>query len=80
MVVRRVAATSPEVIETFDVQTPDLVFDYQLGDMIATSPESRDLLACRSDNRSRNQIVRVQMDFRKQCTNLKIVRRRECNI
>ena len=78
--VRRVAATSPEVIETFDVQTPDLVFDYQLGDMIATSPESRDLLACRSDNRSRNQIVRVQMDFRKQCTNLKIVRRRECNI
>ncbi len=78
--VRRVASTSPEVIETFDVQTPSLAFDYQLGDMVVTSPESRDLLACRSDNRSRNRIVRVQMDFRKQCTNLRIVRLRRCDL
>jgi hypothetical protein len=76
----RIAATSPEVIETFDVQTPSLAFDYQLGDVVTSSPESRDLLACRSDNRSRNQIVRVQMDFREQCTNLKIVRRRKCTL
>ena len=74
--VRRTAAVSPEVIETFDVQTPSLVFDYQLGDTVDTSPESRDLLACRGDNRSRSRIVRVQMDFRKQCTNLKIIRQR----
>jgi len=78
--VRRMAATSSEVVETFDVQTPSLSFDYQLGDLVTSSPESRDLLACRSDNRSRNQIARVQMDFRKQCTKLAIVRRRECNI
>jgi hypothetical protein len=78
--VRQMAATSPEVVETFDVQTPSLAFDYQLGDVVTSSPESRDLMACRSDNRSRNQIVRVQMDFRKQCTNLRIVRRRECNL
>jgi len=72
------AATSPEIIETFDIQTPSLMFDYSVGDIVGTSPESRDLLACRSDNRSKSQIVRVQMDFEKQCTNLKIVRQRSC--
>jgi hypothetical protein len=74
--VRQTAATSSEVIETFDIQTPSLMFDYRLGDIVSTSPESRDLLACRSDNRSISRIVRVQMDFEKQCTNLKIVRQR----
>jgi hypothetical protein len=73
---RQTAATSPEVIETFDIQTPSLMFDYRLGDLVGTSPESRDLLASRSDNRSTSRIVRVQMDFKKQCTNLKIVRQR----
>ena len=74
--VRHMAATSPEVIETFDIHTPSLMFDYRLGDIVSTSPESRNLLTCRSDNRSTSQIVRVQMDFEKQCTNLKIVRQR----
>lgn len=74
--VRHTAATSSEVIETFDIQTPSLMFDCRLGDIVSTSPESRDVLACRSDNRSISRIVRVQMDFLKQCTNLKIVRQR----
>ena len=74
--VRRTAATSSEVIETFDIQTPSLMFDCQVGDIVSTSPESRDLLACRSDNRGKSQIVRAQMDFQKQCTNLRIVRQR----
>jgi hypothetical protein len=74
--VRHTAATSPEVIETLDIQTPSLLFDYRIGDIVSTSPESRDFLACRSDNRSISRIVRVQMDFAKQCTNLKIVRQR----
>ncbi len=74
--IRMIATASPEIIETFDVQTPNLAFNYQLGDMVGTSPESRDLLDCRSDNRSRNRIVRVHMDFREQCTNLKVVRER----
>jgi hypothetical protein len=74
--VRQTAATSSEVIETFDIQTPSLMLDYRLGDIVSTSPESRDLLARRCDNRSTSQIVRVQMDFEKQCTNLKIVRQR----
>jgi hypothetical protein len=74
--IRHTAEMSLEVIETFDIQTPSLMLDYQVGDIVSTSPESRDLLACRSDNRSTNRIVRVQMDFEKQCTNLKIVRQR----
>jgi hypothetical protein len=75
--VRHWAAGTPETIETIDIRTPCLVFDYQLGDRAATSPESRDLLGCRSDNRSASFIERVQIDFAKQCTNLKVVRRRK---
>ena len=74
--VRHKAAVSSETIETIDIQTPFLAFDFRVGDRVSTSPESRDLLACRSDNRSRSWIERVQMDFEKQCTNLKIVRQR----
>jgi len=73
---RRTAATSPEIIETLDIQTPSLILDYEVGDIVSTSPESRDLPACRSDNRSSSHITRVQMDFEKQCTNLRIVRAR----
>ena len=74
--VRQRAAVSHATIETVEVQTPCLVFDYRLGDRVTSSPESRDLLGCKSDNRSKIWVERVQMDFRKQCTNLKLVRSR----
>ena len=74
--VRHRAAASSEAVETVDIQTPYLVSDYRIGDRVTASPESRDLLACMSDNRSRSWIERVQMNFEKQCTNLKIVRQR----
>jgi len=74
--IRNTAAASPDVIATADIQTPSLMLHYSIDDIVSTSPESRDLLACRSDNRSRSRIVRVQMDFERQCTNLKIVRQR----
>ena len=74
--VRQRVAVSSETIETVDVQTLNLVFDYHLGDRVICSPESRDLLGCKSDNRSIGWIEWVQMDFEKQCTNLKIVRKR----
>ncbi len=75
--VRKRAQVASETIETVDVQTPYLAFDYRIGDRVSTSPESRDLLGCRSDNRSVSWIERVQMNFEKQCTNLKIVRKRK---
>ncbi len=74
--IRKKAEAASAVIETVDIQTPCLAFDYRVGDRVTASPESRDLLSCRSDNRSVHWIERVQMDFEKQCTNLKIVRQR----
>ena len=74
--VRKKAWNGSEVIEVVDLQTPYLVFDYRIGDKITSSPESRDLLGCKSDNRSTSRIEWVQMDFKKQCTNLRIVRKR----
>ena len=74
--VHRTAERSSAIIETADIQTPSIMLDYQVGDIVNASPESRDLWACRRDRRSKSYIVRVQMDFQKQCTNLKIVRRR----
>ena len=77
---RKKAGSAPEVIETVDVQTPYLAFDYRVGDEVTCSPESRDLLGCRGDSRSVSRITRVQMDFRNQCTNLKIVRQRKVEV
>lgn len=74
--VRKRALVESEIIETVEIQTPHLAFDYQVGDKVASSPESRNLLGIKSDNRSVSRIKRVQMDFRNQCTNLKIVRKR----
>ena len=74
--VRKSAAISSEIIETIDIQTPFLSLDYRVGDKVSSSPQSRDLVSCRSDNRSVSRITQVKMDFREQCTNLKIVRRR----
>ena len=74
--VRQLADSSSAIIETIDVKTPYLTFDYHPGDRIVTSPESRDLLCCKLDNRSIHWIERVHMDFVGQCTNLRILRRR----
>jgi hypothetical protein len=75
--VRSIAAASSEIIETINVQTPFLALDYDVGDSVTTSPERPDLPACRGDNRSHKKIIHVQMDFKRQCTNLRIVRKRK---
>ena len=75
--IRKKVQEGAESIETIDVQTPYLAFDYRTSDIVTCSPESRDLLNCRSDNRSIRWVRRVHMDFRNQCTNLKIVRQRK---
>lgn len=74
--IRQRAAASAAIIQTVDMQTPAVAVDYRVGDIVTSSPESRDLLCCKGDNRSTSRIVRVQMDFKNQCTNLKIVRKR----
>jgi len=74
--VRTRAAATPVVIETINVQTPTLRLHLYPGDKVISSPESRDLFSCRRDNRSAVQVERVHMDFRNQCTNLRLVRQR----
>jgi hypothetical protein len=76
--VRRQVTAAPAVAETIDIQTPSLLLHFQPGDRAVSSPESRDLLGNRRDNRSTTWIERVHMDFRNQCTNLHLVRQRMC--
>jgi len=78
--VRRAARSSPALIETIDVQTPTLRLHLQPGDRVTSSPDSRDLFACRRDPRSVVRIERVRIDFRNQCTDLRLVRRRESQV
>jgi len=75
--VRKRAAVASATGETASVRTAYLALDYEVGDKVSASPESRDLLSCRNNNRSTSWIERVQMDFRNQCTNLRIVRQRK---
>jgi hypothetical protein len=74
--VRKRAQVASETIETIDIQMPYLAFDYRIGDRVTSSPESRDLIGCKSDNRSISLIEQVRMDFKKQCTKLRLVRKR----
>lgn len=75
--VRGKAGVGAEEIEAIRVQTPHLIFDYQLGDRITCSPESRDVFGIRSDSWSTFWIKHVHMDFKNQCTNLDIIRQRK---
>jgi len=74
--VRQRASASAATIETTDAQTPALALHFEPGDRVTAGPESRDLLSCQRDSRSLIWIEHVQMDFRNQCTRLRIVRQR----
>ena len=74
--IRQIASDSPSHIETIDVKTPYLAFDFDIGDRVTASPASRDILGIKNDNRSLYWIDRVQIDFKNQQTELKIKRKR----
>ncbi len=74
--VRNLCETQEEGIETIDVETPVLGLYCNCGDGVTCSPDSRDVLGVRRDNRSLFWIERVAMDFQKQHTKLRILRRR----
>jgi hypothetical protein len=74
--VHRHAEVSGRVFETTDIQTPALVLHVWPGDRVTSSPDSRDLLSTRRDNRSLVWIDRVQVDFRKQRTGIRTCRQR----
>ena len=74
--VRNLCETHGSIIETIYVETPVLSLYYNCGDGVTCSPDSRDVLGVRRDNRSLFWIERVAMDFQKQHTKLRILRRR----
>jgi len=74
--VRQHASASGAIIETADLQTPALALHFEPGDRVTSSPDSRDLLNCQRDSRSLIWIDHVQMDFKNQCTRLKLIRQR----
>ncbi|MBN1796735.1 MAG: hypothetical protein JW804_08680 [Sedimentisphaerales bacterium] len=78
--VRKRAGAKSEIIETVDLQTPYLALHYSVDDNITTPSQSRDILSLSSDNRSTCRIKKVRMDFKNQCTELKIVRQRITNL
>jgi hypothetical protein len=73
---RKWAGSKSEVIETVDLQTPYLALHYSIDDRVIAAPRSRDIFSLSSDNRSTARIEQVRMDFKNQCTHLKIIRRR----
>jgi hypothetical protein len=75
--VRRQATLSLPTIETIQVRTPSLWLHLHPGDRVTSSPDSRDWLSGRRDNRSFAQVEQVRMDFRHQCTDLRIIRQRQ---
>ncbi|MCD6392263.1 MAG: hypothetical protein J7M40_02010 [Planctomycetes bacterium] len=74
--VRNLCETHEAIIETIDVETPVAGLYYNCGDGVTCSPDSRDVLGVRRDGRSLFWIERVAMDFQKQQTKLRILRRR----
>ena len=73
---RNLANSQQRIIETIQVTTPMAAMHYDVGDRVITSPDSRDILGARTDNRSIFRIERVNIDIAKQCTELKVLRSR----
>ena len=74
--IRNLSESNLAVIETIDVQTPLVAMNYEIGDRVIAGCDSRDILGIRGDSRSLFWVERVQMDFEKQSTDLRILRRR----
>ncbi len=74
--IRRRAQAGAAVIEAFDVRTPYLGLGFEVGDIVKTNLDGRDIFSTAGDNRSVCLIERVRIDFAKQTTQLKVVRSR----
>lgn len=74
--VRTRAQMETTAIETFGIQTPYLALGFEVGDIVKTNPEDRDVFSVRTDSRNTAVIEKVRMDFKKQLTEMKVVRRR----
>ena len=74
--IRRLAQIDDSVVETIDITTPIVATDYNLGDRVLCDPDSRDILGVKFDSRTILHIEKINMNFKDQCTELKVTRRR----
>jgi len=77
---RKRARQRMSVIETIDVETSYLNYGFEVGDMVVSRGQSRDVFSCRSDSDSVSSVRRVCMDFKNQCTKLTIVRQKSVEL
>ena len=75
--IRQQANADIDLIEEIVVTTPIISPNFEPGDQVTTSPDSRDILGIRKDPRSLFWVDRVEIDFEKQSTKLKIFRQRK---
>ena len=73
--IRQKAESRRAGIETYDITTPYLDIGFEVGDKVVSNPDMRDIFP-KADGRSTAVIESVRMDFRKQTTELKVIRRR----
>ncbi|MCX5634627.1 MAG: hypothetical protein NTW55_02115, partial [Planctomycetota bacterium] len=78
--VRKSFNVASEVTATIDLETPYLFFDYRVGDRVKSGIDGKDLLGTRRDNKCICRIERVRLDFKNQCTNLRIMRHRDVGL
>ena len=69
--VRNAAKAAGRIAADYEVWTMILSLDYNVGDVVRNNPESREFFI--QDNRIVNVIEKVEMDFEKQSTKLKII-------
>jgi hypothetical protein len=77
---RKTAMLQSSVIEESQIETPNVSFSFRPSDKLGTSPESRDILGLKSDNRSVCVVERVVINLVDQCTELKVLRRRKIEL
>jgi hypothetical protein len=77
---RRSANRIINIIETIDVETPFVRTTVSVGDRVVSSADGRDVSGNRNDGRSVFWVDRVVIDFDKQTTQLRILRKRQFDI
>lgn len=73
--IRQKAESNRQAIETFDIATPYLAIGFEVGNKVVSNTDMRDVFP-RASSRSKAVIESVRMDFEKQFTELKVIRRR----
>lgn len=72
---RQKARNFVQTIGNADIHTPYIVMDYEPGDVVRPGPDGRDIIGLHN-NRDIISIEQVRIDFKNQCTHLRINQRR----